>query len=148
MIDPATLRAYRETEYRVEAPYPLVLRIGLADPDLLALYRAAGVDCAALVTACNPRSRRLPQAQNARREAALRAGLLRDGWRFLPASGAHPAGGWPAEPGVFVPGLGRDAACALGRAWAQAAIVWCGADAVPQLVLLDGPDAAGPGGAE
>jgi hypothetical protein len=136
MIDPALLQAYGETEYRVDAAPPLVLRVGRAHPGLAACYARLGVDCAAFLTACNPFSRRLADAENAVRQACLRQLLAHDGRTWLPGAGRHPDGAWPAEPSVFVPGLAREEASAIGRLFEQNAVVWCGADAVPQLVLL------------
>jgi hypothetical protein len=40
------------------------------------------------------------------------------------------------ERSVFAYGMDKASACAVGRQFRQDAIVWVGADAVPQLVLL------------
>src|SRR5580698_948458 len=53
-IDPATVQAYRETEYRVLGTVPAVLRVGVRCPDLEILHRAHQTTCSAFVTACNP----------------------------------------------------------------------------------------------
>ncbi len=131
-----TLRAYRETLYVVEAEPDLVLRINCFHPGLVDLYRARGFECAAFVTACNPHSRLLDPASNEDRQAALRRWLVRRGWTFLPGTGRHPGGRWPPEPSFLVLGLAVEAAQSLGRKFEQNAIVWCGPNAVPQLVLL------------
>ena len=50
--------------------------------------------------------------------------------------GEHPSGQWPGEPSFLILGLPLDAAKQLGARHEQNAIVWCGTDAVPQLILL------------
>ena len=132
-----TLCAYAATDYRVEAPGPpFVLRIGRPAPALAALLRATRSPGAAYLTACNPRSRPLPAWANRRRQARLRRLLAAQPWTLLEGRGQHPRGRWPAEASLLVLGLSCAAARALGRRFQQNAIVWCGADAVPRLVLL------------
>lgn len=134
--DPALVQAYRETEYRVAADPPLVLRIDVADAALAALHRAHGAGCSAFVTAFNPYSAMLSDAENASRHRMLCESLAREGIAWLPAVGAHRSNGWPAEEGVLMLGTDLAAARAIGRHWRQHAIVHCAQDAVPRLVLL------------
>lgn len=136
MIEPALLQAYRATEYRVLADPPFVLTIGRRSEMLAALHARHGVDCSAFVTACNPGSCRLDDAHNARRHEALRAHLAAGRHPCIEGLGRHPTNDWPAETSLLVLGITRAAAQTLGEAWQQNAIVWCAADAVPQLVLL------------
>jgi hypothetical protein len=135
-IDPDTLRAYEETHYRVLGDTPATLRIGHANSDLTKLHRALGVDCSAFVTAANPLSTLTGAAANAARQAALADELARMGLRFLEGIGEHPLGTWAAEPSFLVLGLNLSDAKQLGTKHGQNAIVWCGRDAVPQLILL------------
>ena len=134
-LDPALLQAYRETLYTVREP-ALTLRIDVACEPLRALHQRFGVECSVFVSACNPFSRRLDAAGNAARHRALLQALAAEGWRFLEGAGRHPSNGWPAEPSALVFGLPLQASRALGQRHAQNALVWCGPDAVPQLVLL------------
>ena len=134
-LDPALLQAYRETLYTVREP-ALTLRIGVACEPLRALHGRFGVECSAFVSACNPFSLRLDAAGNAARHRALLQALAAEGWRFLEGAGRHPSNGWPAEPSALVLGLPLEASRALGQRHAQNALVWCGADAVPALILL------------
>ena len=62
--------------------------------------------------------------------------LRSQGRVFLEGLGQHPSKEWPGEPSLLVLGLTRDASCALGRRLEQNAIIFCGADAVAELVLL------------
>ncbi|UUZ55406.1 DUF3293 domain-containing protein [Massilia sp. H-1] len=52
------------------------------------------------------------------------------------APSCDPKREWPSEPSFLVRGLSLEDASALGRQLRQNAIVWCGADLVPQLILL------------
>ncbi|NOV23372.1 DUF3293 domain-containing protein [Cupriavidus necator] len=135
-IDAATLRAYRETHYRVLGDRPMRLRIDQPSAALAALHQAHGVDCSAFITAANPFSQRCGDAANAQRQLALAQNLERMGLRAIAAAGEHPSNGWPAEPSFLVPGLSLQDARMLGEQYGQNAVVWSGADAVPRLVLL------------
>lgn len=135
-IDPATLQAYRETEYRVLGSVPAVLHIGAHCADLAVLHRAHHCTCSAFVTACNPHGQILSDRLNAQQQQALVAEISRRGLVAIPGIGVHPAGEWRGEASFLVPGLEREAAQELGRQFAQNAVVWSGADAVPELLLL------------
>ena len=134
-LDPALLQAYRETLYTVREP-ALTLRIGVACEPLRALHQRFGVECSAFVSACNPFSRPIDAACNAARHAALRRELTAAGWPCLEGFGRHPALDWPAEASLLVLGLPLQASRVLGQHHQQNALVWCGADALPKLVLL------------
>jgi hypothetical protein len=135
-IDPATVQAYRETEYRVLGSVPAVLRVGVRCPDLEVLHRAHQTTCSAFVTACNPQGQIVSDRLNARQQQALVAEISQRGLVAIAGIGVHPTGDWRGEPSFLVPGLERAAAQELGRLFAQNAIIWSGADAVPELLLL------------
>jgi hypothetical protein len=130
------MAAYMETEFQVYGEPPFVLRIGLHSEALSRLHADRHVFGSAYITACNPRSAPLSDADNHQRQQALAADLTRRGLFFLPGVGQHPTNGWPGEPSYLVFGLSLEEAMALGREWEQNAIVWAGEDAVPQLILL------------
>lgn len=130
------LRAYRETSFHVDGPPALVLRVGQASTPLKDLYRTLGCDCAAYITAFNPFSETASDASNADNQARLEAELAARGFNFLPGQGVGADPQWPAEPSCLVPGMTLEQAREFGRAYRQNAVVWCRADAVPQLVLL------------
>ena len=134
--DSSLIKAYEETEYRVTQGYPFVLRVDVPSPALLGLYRAKNVSCAAFITACNPFSRELTDAENAVRQTDLVSKLKRRSLSYLEGVGQHPSGDWPGEPSFLALGVAIEAAKSLGKAYEQNAIIWCGADAVPDLVLL------------
>lgn len=135
-IPPQVLQAYRETEYRVGGDAPFTLRIGQASTPLLRAQQEHGSTCSAFVSAWNPHSQLHSDEDNAARHQRLCQVLAERGHRFLPGAGQHPSNDWPAETSVLVFGLPLPQARALGQEFAQNAIVWNGADGVPQLVLL------------
>jgi hypothetical protein len=135
-LDLVLVAAYRETEYRVTVGEPFVLRVDEPCLGLLGLYRAKNISCAAFITACNPFSRELTDAENAVRQTELAADLRRRSLSYFEGVGQHPLGGWPGEPSFLALGLALEAAKSLGKVYEQNAIIWCGADAVPNLVLL------------
>lgn len=73
---------------------------------------------------------------NAAAHARLGAELAAAGYRVVEGAGEDPDGRWPAEPSYLVLGMDLEAARELGRRYGQNAIVWAGADAVPELLLL------------
>jgi hypothetical protein len=135
-IDPSTLRAYLETEYRVHGEPSFTLRVGRASAELLAAQTEYKTDCSAFLTACNPFSKPFDPAANAARQDALARELSRRNLAFLNAVGQHPTNQWPGEDSFLVFGLTLERAKALGSMFEQNGFVWAGADAVPQLILL------------
>jgi len=135
-IDSQTLRAYRETEYRVAGEPPFIMRIGEPCPALASLHASLGVACSAFVTACNPHSQRLSPAENTARQEELAGWLKTRDMPSLRGWGAHPDGNWPAEASFLVPGLALETACELGRNFEQNAVVWTDSSSIPELILL------------
>jgi len=135
-LPPALVQAYCETEYRVLAEPPFVLTVGIASPELTGLYQAHKVACAVFITAFNPFSRELTADENHRRQAELAKELTQRGLEFVDGVGQHPSDNWPGEPSFLVFGLALEAAKSLGKAYEQNAIIWCGADSLPDLILL------------
>jgi hypothetical protein len=135
-LDASLVAAYRETEYQVMEGETFVLKVDEPCPELLGLYRARNISCAAFITACNPFSRELTDAENAVRQTELASELKRRSLSYLEGIGQHPSGDWPGEPSFLALGLALEAAKSLAKVYEQNAIIWCGADAVPNLVLL------------
>ncbi|GAB2909494.1 DUF3293 domain-containing protein [Paralcaligenes ginsengisoli] len=136
LISPTLLRAYRETDYIVSGASGFTLRVGVANPALSALFERHGVRCAAFITAFNPLSRITPEPENRRRQRELQDWLDRSAYTCMQGVGRHPSNSWPGEPSFLVLGIDRADARALGEKFRQNAIVWCGGDAMPQLLLL------------
>ncbi len=135
-LDPALIRAYRETDYRVFAEPPFVLHIDLPSHEMRDCYRKSQVDRAAYLTACNPCSMRLGDAENDELQAGLSRILDEMHLAYIAGVGLHPTGGWAGEPSFLVLGMSREQACSVGRQFRQNAVVWCGPDATPELLLL------------
>jgi hypothetical protein len=125
-----------ETDYCVHGEPGFTLRVGRASAELLAAHKRWRTDCSAFLTACNPFSQPLDAAANAARQAALAKELSGRSLAFVPGVGQHPSNGWPGEDSFLVFGLTLEAAKALGTRLEQNGLVWSGADAVPQLILL------------
>jgi len=130
-----TITAYLETDYRVFGNSPFTLRIGQASKSLTELLRQQETNCAAFITACNPFSHKLDDMDNAARQAELAKELTQRGLIIIAGEGKHPSDDW-AEPSYLVLGLSLDESKALGNKYEQNAVVWCGSDAVPELILL------------
>lgn len=135
-IDRPMIEAYLETEYRVHGPPGFSLRVGQASAQLHALHERQGVHCSAFVTAWNPCSRQTDPATNQAAQTRLTEALEQRRLQFLPGIGQHPSNDWPGEDSYLVLGLRLDEAKALGHEFEQNALIWSGADAVPQLILL------------
>lgn len=136
VIDPATIHSYLETHYCVYGDAPFVLQIGQFSPDLLSLYARHNVACAAFLTGCNPFSREISEPENQERQKSLALELACRSLTTFAGVGQHPSNNWPGEESFLVLGLNLEAAKALGERFEQNAIVWCGADGVPQLIVL------------
>jgi Protein of unknown function (DUF3293) len=136
LIGPTTLQAYRETEYRVHNGPGFVLRVGEFSEVLMTEHKRHKVDCSAFITAGNPFSAVLDDAANQDRQASLAHELTQRSLSFLPGMGEHPTNGWEGESSYLVFGLNLEAAKALGQRFEQNAVIWCGSDAIPQLILL------------
>jgi hypothetical protein len=135
-IDPSIIQGYLETEYRIFGTQPCTLKVGVASPVLKELHKASGPGTSAFITACNPFSRTFDDSANADRQAALASELQTRSLTYIDGIGQHPTSEWPGEPSYLVLGLSLEAAKVLGTKYEQNAIVWCDADAIPQLILL------------
>ena len=96
-LDARTVQAYRETEYRAHDDEPFTLRVGEASAALGAAHQRHRVECSAYLTACNPASRRLDDAANAQRHAALGRELVQRSLASLHGIGCHPSNERPGE---------------------------------------------------
>lgn len=57
------------------------------------------------------------------------------GWRTIAGHGQGDDGTWPPEPSLLVLGIDEASARALMVRYRQNAVVWVGADGVPELLL-------------
>ena len=133
---PAALAAaYLSTTYRVDAPSgPIALRVGQRSGALDRLLKRRGLRTWAFVTACNPRSRRLPGWRNLARQRRLQGAVGRLGFATLPARAWATMPAWPPEPSLLILGIGRQRARRLARLFGQNAIVAGRRGGPPELV--------------
>ena len=135
-LDQHLIQAFRNTHYRIDTVPPFIMKVGMASQPLRQLYTHYRSDCAAYITACNPFGRRLSEADNTARQAALSSELTDRGLEFIDGVGLDSKGKWPGEASFLVLGLSLEATRALASKYEQNAVVWCDKDAVAQLVLL------------
>ncbi|MHC4875180.1 MAG: DUF3293 domain-containing protein [Planctomycetota bacterium] len=119
------LVAYCRTEYLVELPdRQFSIRLGELSSEADSLMRLAGEACWSLITAENPRSQQLSDADNAARRDMLRMCLGQGGWQPFSTTASCPESTWPPESGHLVPGLDCTEALAIAREFDQHAIVY------------------------
>jgi hypothetical protein len=142
---------YRATTYRVEGPDGNIdVRIGAPNPVLDALLRTLAVKEWAFITAWNPHSRPASADANSRAQHQLMQELREHGLLFFEGEGIPDNSGWAAERSVWIAGIGRREAAALGARFGQNAVlagmvgepaelVYCAAaaDGLPPLETLN-----------
>ncbi len=131
-------RAYRAAHYCIVSGATRIdRRIGAVDPAADAALAAAGCRTHwAVLTPCNPGSRRLSAADNARRLARFRAEVAAHGWRTLEAVNHDSSGDW-REPGLCLLDAPPAALRALAQRYGQRAFVEDRLGAAPQLRWTD-----------
>lgn len=136
-LDKAMRQAYLDTVYRVNRqPHPIDIRIGEANSALDELLESHGARQWAFVTASNPRSRPLPDSENAARNAEMKSSLEEAGWRMVDGIGLPCRPGWQPEDSVLILGIDRDTATTLARRWQQNAIVCGELGGLPELLCV------------
>ena len=135
-LDPALIAAFAATDFHVFATPPFVLRCGEVSLHLAAMFEETGTKCAAYITAWNPDGQPAEPAFNFLRQHELHASVAGAGYHCYEGEGRERDGNWPPEPSLLVLGIKRLDATRMGRQFGQAAIVWIGTDALPELVLL------------
>lgn len=136
-MHPDLIAAYQRTIYRLPLPDGTIdLRIGERSPALDAALARRGATRWGWLTAVNPRSEPLPEAENARRLSELDAALAAAGWASVPGVALDPLGGWPAEPSRLV--LEPDSALLreLARRFGQNAILEGARGGAARLIVL------------
>lgn len=127
--------SYSEAIYRVWCPSPFDLRVGVAHAEFAAWLSAQRVDSWAIVTACNPYSEPLSDAENAQRMKHLGESLRKEfpGESIFQAQGLAADGSWE-EVSFLVLGIGEERAKMLGKEFEQNAVVYGESDAIARLV--------------
>jgi len=116
--------AYRTTAFFAETPLgELCLHVGETHADLDTLLERYAVDSWAYITACNPASVHLSDADNEDRQRRLEAEIKDAGHLFFLGHGVGQDDQWPAEPSLLILGIPEAEAIELGQKFGQAAIV-------------------------
>ncbi len=131
------IAAYHSTHYCIQTKAGLItLKIGEYTSNLLTLFKSSSQQCGVVITAFNPYGKLIDHETNQATNKQLGEHLSSLSSMVLEAEGVDPLGIWPSEPSFFALGINRDVARSLGVHYLQDAVVWIGADAVPELVLL------------
>lgn len=135
-LSPDLIEAYKATNFHVSADTPFILNISVESSALKNIYDLYQVKTAAFITAFNPFGELLAIEENAIRNKKLRDELNNLDLKFIAGFGQDPLGQWPGEESYLILDLTLSMAKELGTKYGQNAIVWCEADAVPELVFL------------
>lgn len=141
MIDPAFFDAYVATRFVVWAPAgEIVLRIGERTRGLDELMTKHGALGCAFITACNPGSVKLPDAENQVRRTELVGMVRKSGYVYFEGLGVGQDAAWPPEASILILGISRESAKRLGTQFGQLAIVFAELDRSVELVFCANED--------
>ena len=130
------IEAYRQTHFCADTPHgPIVIHVGQTCPALDALLVELECTSWAYITAFNPRSFPLSEAENEAHQHELEETVRQLGHVMFQGKGISHDGAWPPEPSILVLGMHRAAAVALGLRFGQRAIV-CGESGVPAVLVV------------
>lgn len=133
--DPALLAAYRAAEYVVPIGSRVCrFRIGEPVPGPLGRWLEEH-GAAGWLSAFNPGSRPLPLLENLQRHQRLWRQLRAEGLAALVGYSADPAGRWPDETSLLVPGITVDSLNRLARDHGQLAFLWLEPGEPPRMWL-------------
>jgi len=135
VLDQDLIAAYRATDYVlfVAEGEEVTLNIGLPNPVFDRVLDRRGAATAVVVTAYNPRSVVLSDAENRSRHRELTALLDERGHDYALGEGRDPTGAWKAELECVVFGIPVETGLELARRFAQNAIVFVTKGGVPEL---------------
>lgn len=131
-IDEQLRLAYEMAEYQLLNPR-LSIYIGQRSAQLQKLQLKLGVKSTTIVTAFNPQSAHLSDAENNRQQNILHQQLEQLKHTYRHGLNLDPQAIWPPEPSYWVFGLSPTKAVDLGRLFGQKAIVYIDAKGIPVL---------------
>ena len=136
MLTDALIEAYRATDFVLfdTGGGEVVVNVGRRSAAFERVLAARGAETAVIVTAYNPRSVVLPDAENQARHMQMTALLEVRGYDYALGEGRDPTGHWKAELECVVFGIPVEAGLELARAFDQNAIVFIRRGAAPELV--------------
>jgi hypothetical protein len=131
------LAAYQRTDYVIfEDDAEIIVHVDQADPAIDGLLRRHGAERGTIITAWNPESVILSDAENAARETELWGWIGEQRLFALAAEGRDPTGAWQPEQSCLIFDIAPDVVATLGRRYGQNAIVHLKLGAAPELELL------------
>jgi hypothetical protein len=132
-MDNPLQEAYEKAIYQINEPQ-IALQVGKANEALIELLQKKKAATWAIITAVNPGSVILDEADNQDRMKGLRKEV--SPFLFLAGRALDPEGQWPAEENLLVLGIGKEEAIRLGRKWQQNAILFGRKEGKGELVWL------------
>ena len=130
------LDSYTEANYHVYADPSFILKIDISSKELRKLLIELNVKFAAFITAFNPYSQELPLKENRLRNKKLEGKIQSLDLYYIKGDGRCGDSGEVGEESFLVFGLSKKQAINLGKESQQNAIVVCGTNATPSLLLL------------
>ena len=130
------IESYLATEYQIDSIPKIALHINEHSESLARLFSVSQLACAAIISAYNPFSQLQSNDKNLISHELLRKHLSGYSCKTIESCNIDPIHSWPLEKSFFVLGLDLNTVRTLGQQFNQNAIVWIGADAIPQLILL------------
>jgi|AntRauTorckE5430_2_1112549.scaffolds.fasta_scaffold00254_13 hypothetical protein len=112
--------AYLTTKYTCDQ---YVLKVGRSHPDFDDFLVREDFSTYVFITAWNPRSKVLSEAENLARGQKLQLRLEELGLVFMPAAAHDPSEKWAVERGVFIFNAGTEVVLKLATIWEQNAVV-------------------------
>ena len=136
ILDPLLIKAYQAANYYVRSAQPFTLQIGKVSDGVIDLCRRYGLSSATFITAYNPFGEVLTDKENQQRNKQLKLEVNALDLPLIKGFGQDKLGEWGQEDSFLIFGLDLETAKAIGIKYEQNAIVWCGEDAIPRLMLL------------
>lgn len=136
-ITPEKIAAYKSTDYCVgQAATDFNLRIGIPSEGLKRIYHATDQNSAIFITAFNPYGIEQEATHYITSQQKLGDYLRIISSNVIESPGSDSAGRRPPEPSFLGLGIDLPTSHLLGKHFDQDAVVWAGADTIPQLILL------------
>jgi hypothetical protein len=132
-LDPALRQIYLDTDYFISDDPPLLLRVDEENGDLAILLASFGVTSAAFLTAWNPDSQRLSDAENDDLQSALLTEIELLRLNYLVGYGEQAD--W-REYSYLILGISQEEASRLAQQFGQLAYLWIEQTGTPELISM------------
>jgi hypothetical protein len=134
-LDRRLVEAYLRTTYRAVSPF-FEIKIGVKNAAFEKWLEERGFKTYAFITAWNPRSKMLSEAENRLKNKDLEADLKKVTRLVAPALNVPAASDWPPEESFLALGISPEDVIELGKKFTQNAVVWWEKGGVPELWWL------------